>query len=93
MLDKALDIRSNNEEEDCKEGIAETEEWIGNVLREEGRMEEAIKFFNSALASKKEIYGNDHEEVGNVVFTLAIALDGVKDFDLSIKYFQEVSIS
>ena len=89
MLEKALHIRKNKGEQ-CREGIAETEEWIGNVLREEGKLDEAIQFFKSALATKKDIYGHDHEEVGNTMFTLAIALDAVKEVDLAIKFFEEV---
>ena len=68
-----------------------TEKWIGNVLRGEGKLDEAVEYFNSALASEKDIFGGDHEEVGNTMFILAITLDGVKAFDLSIKYFKEVS--
>ena len=91
LLEKALSIRKNNGGGEYKEGIAETEEWIGNVLREEGKLDEAVEYFNSALASKKEIFGSEHEEVGNTMFILAITLDGVKAFDLSIKHFKEVS--
>ena len=57
-----------------------TEKWIGNVLRGEGKLDEAVEYFNSALASEKDIFGGDHEEVGNTMFFLAI-----------IKHFKEVS--
>jgi len=50
------------------------------VLRGEGKLDEAVEYFNSALASEKDIFGGDHEEVGNTMFFLAI-----------IKYFKEVS--
>ena len=91
LLEKSLSIRKRNQKEG-HESIAETEEWIGNVLREQGELHKAIDFFNSALASKKAILGGEHEEVGNIMFNLAITLDSVKDFDASIKYYKEVSL-
>jgi len=43
------------------------------------------------LRSKKAIFGNDHEEVSNAMYSLAIALDSVGNYALSIQYYKEVS--
>lgn len=87
-MEKALRIRKSNHGE-SHESVAETEEWIGNVLREQGDLHQALDFFYSALAFKKKHLGLDHEEVGNIMFSLAMTLDNAKEFDNSITHFKE----
>ncbi len=43
------------------ESCADTQQWIGNVMREWGHYDEALVCFESALQIKKETLGADHE--------------------------------
>ena len=39
---------------DIDESVADSEQWLRNVIREAGRFEEALDYFKSALKSKKK---------------------------------------
>lgn len=89
-MEEALRIRKHNLEEGHG-FIAESEEWMGNVLREQGDFDRALECFKSALQAKKKNFGNDHEEVANTMYNLAITLDRMGNYDVSIQHFKEVS--
>lgn len=60
-------------------------------MRESGRLDEALAYFKSALISKKAKVGNDHEDVADAMHNMAIILDDLEKYDLSITCYQEVS--
>ena len=72
------------------ESIAETEEWMGNVLREQKDFDRALEFYRHSLNSKRKIFGDSHEEVANAIYTLAITLDGAGHHEPAIMNFKEV---
>ena len=90
LLHEALQIRKYHLS-DIDESVADTEQWLGNVLRETGRLEEALDFFKSALKSKKAKLGSNHEDVADAMHNMAIILEDLQKFDLSIGCYQEVS--
>jgi tetratricopeptide (TPR) repeat protein len=59
-LEEALFIRRHNLGE-RHESCADTQQWIGNVMREWGHYDEALVCFEAALQIKKETLGHDHE--------------------------------
>jgi len=59
-LEEALMIRRYNLGEH-HESCADTQQWIGNVMREWGKYDEALICFEAALQIKKETLGVDHE--------------------------------
>jgi tetratricopeptide (TPR) repeat protein len=90
LLNEALSIKKYNLS-DMDESIADTEQWLGNVMRETGRLEEALDFFNSALKCKKAKLGNDHEDVADAMHNMAVVLDDLEKYELSVGCYQEVS--
>ena len=91
-LEEALKIRKQNliDGDQC---IAETEQWLGNVMRETERLDEALTFFKSALKSKKATLGRNHEDVADALHNMAIVLDDLEKFELSIGCYQEVGLA
>jgi len=89
LLEEALRIRQDKLDEG-HESIAETEEWMGNVLREQRDYDRALEFYRQSLNSKREIFGGSHEEVANATYTLAITLDGAGKYEAAIMNFKEV---
>ena len=91
LLHEALMIRKFHLS-DTDESVADTEQWLGNVMREAGKLEEALDFFKSALKSKKAKLGNDHEDVADAMHNMAVILDDLQKFELSLGCYQEVSL-
>ena len=71
--------------------VADTEQWLGNLMRETGHLDEALDYFKSALVSKKAKVGNNHEDVADAMHNMAIILDDMQKHELSIGCYQEVS--
>lgn len=89
LLSEALYIRKLHFDDD-NESIADTEQWLGNVMRETGRLDEALEYFKSVIQSKKAKLGNDHEDVADAMHNMAIMLDDLHKYELSIGCYQEV---
>lgn len=89
LLEEALRIRQEKLDEG-HESIAETEEWMGNVFREQRDFDRALEFYRHSLKSKREIFGDSHEEVANATYTLAITLDCAGKYEAAIMNFKEV---
>ncbi len=91
LLEEALHIRKSHlSERDTS--VADTEQWLGNLMRELGKLDEALAYFKSALKSKKTTVGNDHEDVADAMHNMAIILDDMRKHELSISCYQEVSL-
>lgn len=71
--------------------VADTEQWLGNLMRELGHLDEALDYFKSALVGKKAKVGNNHEDVADAMHNMAIILDDMQKHELSIGCYQEVS--
>ena len=91
LLDEAFRLRVHHLGED-DEAVADTEQWLGNVMRESGRLEEALDYFKSSLKKKKAKFGNDHEDVADAMHNMAIVLDDLEKYELSAGCYQEVSL-
>ncbi len=88
-LSEALVIREEKlDDED--EGLSETRQWMGDVLRELGEFDLALECCQASLRTKKICFGEDHEEVANTMFSLALTYDKMSDFTNSIQYYKEV---
>ncbi len=88
LLDEALRLRLHHLGEN-DEAVADTEQWLGNVMRETGKLEEALDFFKSSLKKKKMIFGDDHEDVADAMHNMAIVLDELEKTELSLSCYQE----
>ena len=71
--------------------VADTEQWLGNVMREDGNQSEALEYFKTALKIKKSRLGENHEDVANAMHNMAIVLDDLKKYKLSLGFYKEVS--
>ena len=65
-LEEALVIRKSCLG-DIHELCADTEQWIGNVMREWERYDDALGYFKTALKVKKITLGSDHEGTNQVL--------------------------
>jgi tetratricopeptide (TPR) repeat protein len=70
--------------------VADTDQWLGNVMREDGNLSEALEYFKIALRIKKLRLGENHEDVANAMHNMAIVLDDLHKFNLSLGFYKEV---
>ncbi len=89
FLEEALRIRNEHFGEE-HESCADTQQWMGNVLREWGDSEEALPYFTSALRIKKAKLGSRHHDVANAIHNLAVVLDELGKHRSSLSCYQEV---
>ena len=89
FLEKALKIRIRHLGEE-HESVADTQQWMGNVMRELGDSNEALDYFKNALHIKKRRLGDDDEDVASVLHNMAIVLDDLCDYQAAIRCYTEV---
>ena len=73
--------------------VADTDQWLGNVMREDGNLSEALEYFKIALRVKKLRLGENHEDVANAMHNMAIVLNDIKKFNLALGFYKEVRTS
>ena len=77
-LDEALRIRTFHHGE-VHVHCADTQQWMGNVMREWGDHEESLGHFKNALRIKKCGLGSDHIDVADALFNMAVVLVSLFD--------------
>ena len=59
-------------------------------MRELGDSNEALNYFKNALRIKKRRLGDDDEDVASVLHNMAIVLDDLCSYEVSIRCYTEV---